>query len=110
MDSAQFEKLVNKQFRFCYDLLFEKAKQYSIGTDDRLHAFKVAARFQRITEKQALLGMLSKHLVSLSDMVKSDAEYDEAVWNEKISDSINYLLLLKALVVESQNHETEVDK
>lgn len=102
MNSAKFEKIVNSQFRYCYDLLFEKAKQYNIGTEDRLHAFKVAAEFQGITSKQALLGMLSKHLVSISDMIKNDTEHAEEVWNEKISDSINYLLLLKALVIESQ--------
>lgn len=105
MNSSQFEKLVNEQFKFCYNLLFEKAKQYNIGTADRLHAFKVAAEFQGITPKQALLGMLSKHLVSISDMVKNDTEHSEDTWNEKISDSINYLLLLKAIIVESQQDE-----
>lgn len=102
MISADFEKIVNSQFKQCYNLLFKKAQEYCIGTEDRLHAFKVAGAFQGITPKQALLGMLSKHLVSLSDMVKDDGVYSEDVWNEKISDSINYLLLLKALAIESQ--------
>lgn len=110
MNSSQFESLVNEQFKFCYNLLFEKAKQYSIGTADRLHAFKVAAEFQGITSEQALLGMLSKHLVSISDMIKNNTEHNEDVWNEKISDSINYLLLLKAIVVESQQNEEDEAK
>lgn len=102
MNTFEFEKIVNAQFSLCYDVLCEKAKQYSIGTDDRLHAFKVAADFQGITTKQALLGMLTKHLVSLSDMIASDASYSEGIWSEKISDSINYLMLLKAIVIEEQ--------
>lgn len=100
MISKEFEDIVTKQFEYCYDLLFEKAKQYNIGTDDRLHAFKVASAFEGISTKQALFGMLTKHLVSLSDMVRQDNDYSLDVWNEKISDSINYLLLLKAVVEE----------
>ena len=65
-----------------------------------MHAFKVASAFEGITTKQALFGMLTKHLVSLSDMVRQDNNYPLDVWNEKISDSINYLLLLKAIVEE----------
>lgn len=104
MITSEFEKVTNEQFRRCYDVLFEKAKQYNIGTEDRLHAFKVAASFQGITSKQALLGMLTKHLVSISDMVKSDKQYSIETWDEKLTDSINYLLLLKALEVEAQEN------
>lgn len=100
MISKEFEDVVKNQFEYCYNLLFEKAKQYNIGTEDRLHAFKVASAFEGITTKQALFGMLTKHLVSLSDMVRQDGDYPLDVWNEKISDSINYLLLLKAVVEE----------
>ena len=105
MNTPEFEKVVKDQFEFCFNLLFEKSKQYSIGTPDRLHAFKVAAEFQGITNKQELLGMLTKHLVSLSDMIGSDDDYSEDVWNEKISDAINYLLLLKATVIEDLNNK-----
>ena len=101
MITAEFEKLVNQQFQHCYNILFEKAKQYNIGTEDRLHAFKVAASFQGITNEQALLGMLTKHFVSLSDMIRSNNKYSMEMWDEKITDSINYLLLLKALKTEA---------
>lgn len=100
MISKDFEDIVCKQFKYCYKLLFEKAKQYNIGTEDRLHAFKVASAFEGISTKQALFGMLSKHLVSLSDMIRKDSIQPLDVWNEKISDSINYLLLLKAIIEE----------
>lgn len=100
MISKDFENIVCKQFKYCYKLLFEKAKQYNIGTEDRLHAFKVASAFEGISTKQALFGMLSKHLVSLSDMIRKDSIQPLDVWNEKISDSINYLLLLKAIIEE----------
>ena len=37
MISKEFEDVVKTQFEYCYNLLFEKAKQYNIGTEDRFH-------------------------------------------------------------------------
>ena len=51
----------------------------------------------------ALAGMMSKHVVSLYDMCYSTLlHFDMGQWDEKITDCINYLILLKALVKEEQ--------
>jgi hypothetical protein len=42
--------------------------------------------------------MMAKHTVSIYDMCNSGKEYSIDMWNEKITDSINYLLLLRALI------------
>jgi len=42
--------------------------------------------------------MMAKHTVSIYDMCGSGEIYDIAKWDEKITDHINYLLLLRALV------------
>jgi hypothetical protein len=47
--------------------------------------------------------MLAKHVVSVYDMSMSNKEFTEARWTEKITDSINYLLLLKAAVLEESH-------
>ena len=45
--------------------------------------------------------MLAKHIVSLYDMCFDDGtHYDISTWDEKITDSLNYLFLLKAIVKE----------
>lgn len=67
---------------------------------DRLAHFKKAAAITSGTQKSALFGMLTKHLVSLSDMRTDGETYSAERWTEKITDSINYLLLLKAVVEE----------
>ena len=54
------------------------------------------------TPKAALFGMLAKHLVSVSDMCLDKEKYHKEVWSEKITDSINYLLILAAIVEEEQ--------
>ena len=64
-------------------------------------AFKAAAALQHCTPEQALAGMLAKHIVSLYDMCFDDGtHYDISTWDEKITDSLNYLFLLKAIVKE----------
>ena len=48
--------------------------------------------------------MLAKHIVSLYDMCfDNESHYDISTWNEKITDSLNYLFLLKAIVKEGDS-------
>ena len=51
------------------------------------------------------MGMLSKHLISISDMCTDERQYSREQWDEKITDSINYFLILRALVEEESNEE-----
>ena len=94
MLTKEFEKIVNLRLALCRDTLTRKA-------EDRLHNFKVAAQMQDVTPVQALAGMMAKHTVSIYDMCTSGDAYPPEVWAEKIGDSINYLLLLDALVRET---------
>ena len=69
-------------------------------------AFKAAAALQHTTPERALAGMLAKHIVSLYDMCfDGDTDYDISTWNEKITDSLNYLFLLKAIVKEGHTNQ-----
>lgn len=45
--------------------------------------------------------MMSKHTVSVYDMCNSGEDYPIELWEEKITDSINYFLLLSIAVEES---------
>ena len=102
MDHKDFELVVEDQLRFTRGLLLAKGREYSLS-GDRLEAFKKAANLQGETVEQALCGMLAKHVVSIYDMAMSGGEFPEAQWTEKITDAINYLLLLKAAVMENED-------
>lgn len=68
---------------------------------DRLSAFKTAAVIQGSTPQRALAGMMAKHIISIYDMCfAQEASFETEVWNEKITDTLNYLFLLKAIVKE----------
>lgn len=98
MNVKQFNEIVAAQIKLSTDILCVKAKEYA--TEDRLHNFKTAAALEGITPKQALAGMMAKHTVSVYDMCMSPSDFSQAMWEEKITDHINYLLLLRAVVQE----------
>ena len=98
MTSDRFKNVIDEQIGNCMNILWVKAKEYA--TDDRLHNFKSAAGLMNCDPKEALNGMMVKHIVSVSDMCRDGKKHSMDIWNEKITDSINYLLLLKALIVE----------
>lgn len=92
--------------QLCADTLKQKTKEYTGDDTDRLGAFKAAAALQHTTPQRALAGMLAKHIVSLYDMCFDDGTvYDMDTWDEKITDSLNYLFLLKAIIKEGYTNQ-----
>lgn len=98
MQTEQFEKIIESQIERCRNTLVTKAVEYA--TEDRLHNFRVAAELAGTTPRQALAGMMAKHTVSIYDMCNAYKDYPEDMWDEKIGDHLNYLLLLRAVVEE----------
>lgn len=95
----------DEQVRLCADTLKRKTKEYTGDDPDRLGAFKAAAVLQHTTPQRALAGMLAKHIVSLYDMCfAEETVYPMDTWDEKITDSLNYLFLLKAIVKEEHTN------
>ena len=102
MDNHDFEEYIKDTVDRSLNTLFAKSDAYNDPDGDRLRNFKVAAELQHTTPVKALAGMMAKHTVSVYDLIdKSDEEWIEwKTWYEKIGDSINYLLLLSALIHE----------
>ena len=100
MKANEFTEVVHNQFNTCELVLGDKAAEYA--TDDRLHNFKISAQLQGISPKKALAGMMAKHTTSIYDMCASDIIYPADKWDEKITDHINYLVLLKALIIDQE--------
>ena len=106
MTTEYFEKCFEEQVERSRRVLCSKAKEYA--TADRLHNFKVAATLEGCTPAQALAGMLAKHTVSIYDMCMSGEDYPMALWEEKITDHINYLFLLNAIIRDARTQRCAV--
>ncbi|QKY79444.1 hypothetical protein SEA_AFLAC_53 [Gordonia phage Aflac] len=106
MESAVFNQLVEDTLAEVKQILVAKGVEYVPGGEeqDRFHNFEISAAFNQQRSTEALWGFLTKHLVSLSDMVKVDStDHTMAKWDEKIHDAIIYLILLKGIVTENDD-------
>jgi len=106
MNESTFQIVIRNAHARSTRVLAGKRVEYSPG-EDRLSNFKKAGELQGVTPEAALVGMLTKHVVSLFELVasieKSEIEgwnWKGDVWNEKLDDARNYLFLLEALVRE----------
>lgn len=101
MTDEAFQAVVKQCCKSIEAVLHHKAKEYARG--DRLSNFKKAAAAMSNTPEKACAAFWMKHVISINDLV-NDVEAGKSVpmpmWEEKIGDAINYLILLKALVIE----------
>ena len=106
MKITSFNKLTNELLTTCIHTLIYKGKEYSTDKD-KLENFKRAGAMLDQHPAQALRGMKAKHDISILDIIDQVAEGQlptKALLEEKIKDSINYLILLYAIIIE------EIDK
>lgn len=99
MTQAEFDDIVESRITKIRQVLTSKGIEYAAG-EDRMHNFKAGAAFQGISPVQCLRGYLTKHVVSIYAMLDCPEVYRSEVWEEKIGDAINYLILLEALLTE----------
>ena len=106
MIPKKFYSLVADIMEMCSTTLMKKGDEYSIASD-KLYNFKRAGAMLDQHPAQALRGMKAKHDISVLDIIEQVANGQlptKELLEEKIKDSINYLILLYAIIVE------EIDK
>jgi hypothetical protein len=102
MTHQDFQDILDSTLGLIGKVMDDKSKSYMRG-GDKLHNFKRAAKIGETTPAKALLGMKLKHDVSILDIVDdiyADMFVEDGVIDEKIGDAINYLILLKAVLLE----------
>lgn len=109
MKETEFTDIVlNNRLFLIEKTLGAKAAEYS-RNGDRLSNFKYAAELLRCTPEKALWAFATKHIVSIADFI-GDLEAgkcpDLTQWNEKITDIVNYMILLEALIIERSRKES----
>jgi hypothetical protein len=106
MDSNEFLTHRDSAIRRRESLLIEKEKEYSNGLD-RFDQFYRAGYAQNILPTEALIGMMAKHFISITDMAKSPLSFTPKQWHSKLDDLANYCDLLDALVHDIDENEEE---
>lgn len=113
MNQKEFEQILERRIGRIRITLESKNKEYA-SDSDKLHNFKRAGKMENCTPEKALVGMMAKHIVSLLDIVDYINDYEEGaleeiclgkgltvgMLEEKIGDTVNYLILLEAMIKE----------
>jgi len=97
-----FRKLAENRFKVCLDLMCGKKNEEYSRNNDKLHNFKRTALIEDLTPEMALLGMMTKHLVSIIDICQDSELPEKALLAEKVTDTVNYLILLEAIIEEQR--------
>jgi len=102
MDGKRLREIFQTQFDRCLKVTFKKSSIYA-EKEDRLSNFYRAGDLNKEEPEKALWGMASKHVIALADFINdlnNGVIKPREEWEEKITDIINYLVLLKALLEE----------
>lgn len=99
MNYTDYNAAINAQIERCKKLLTIKGGEYADNCDP-FETFKVAAAIQGNDIIKALGGMMAKHTASIYRMMGDTppTAYNLEKWDEKITDHINYLLILSAMI------------
>lgn len=108
MELDRFEGILDAQIMRVRDILGVKRAEYA--DIDVLANFKKVAHLRGCSVPQAVSGMLAKHTVSIFDMIEGGKEYPVEIWDEKITDHINYLILLRASLAEYPEDSTPLQE
>ena len=109
ISERDFNDLIVDQIEVCKSMMVGKAQEYAADDDcvirDRLHNFHLASAISGRNELQSAAGMMVKHTTSIYDLIAQSettpmTDKQRMLWIEKITDHINYLLILRVLVEE----------
>jgi hypothetical protein len=106
MTKNEFSKRVEKRIDLIRQTLLTKHKEYAKDDNVFRNFDEAAGGFSlHSTSSEVLWSYMTKHLVSIKDIVADNKPVKSEVVSEKIGDVINYLILLEAMLnAENEKH------
>lgn len=98
VSDEEMDKFINQRIELIKSTLLKKAKEYA-RNGDRLHNFNKGSKLYEKPREQVIYDFMQKHLISFDDMMRDLNSGDIKsifMWEEKLGDIINYLVLLEA--------------
>jgi molybdopterin converting factor small subunit len=101
MKKEEFLKLKKRLTEKANEVMRKKEKEY-LSEDDIILNFRKIAKFRSKETPCMIMDLMSKQLVSISDMVNTMGyeDYTKDQWDEKFVDVLNYTFKLYASIME----------
>jgi len=103
MNNERFTQLFEEQVERCSNLLVKKNAEYSQG-GDRLSNFRQPSSLMKMHPAEVAFCYDAKHIASIQKIVhdlSNGIVPTEEMWQEKITDYLNYGFLMNACVMEA---------
>jgi len=101
MNKIEFNKLVDERVKLIQSVLQKKGAEYA-NDKDVFHNFEEGTKMSfHDTREMVAWEYMMKHMISIKDMISSKQSYSEHMIREKFGDAINYLILMEAMMLES---------
>jgi len=104
MTKEEFNEIVNNQMYACSSMLINKRKEYASDYNVFANFDKAVGLSFHDSSEKVLWGYMVKHLQSIKDIVEHvsvdgcNGYPTQIILDEKFTDSINYLIILKAMI------------
>lgn len=99
MNTKEFNELRDGIFSRCIELTQKKGEDYTKGNNDVLINFK-EGEFLGISPEKTLAVYMKKHIDAIFNHIKTGGQSESEPISERITDAINYLIFLQALIVD----------
>jgi hypothetical protein len=103
MIQKDFDELREKLFSHCKELTAKKGEDYTKGNPDVLNNFKTGGETFGLTPYKTLGLLLKKQIDAVYNYIKTGGQHESEPIFERITDSINYLTFLLALVEDEKD-------
>lgn len=99
MTYLEFEKYNDELLDYALKLMKDKNAGYA-SRGDVMRNFREAAEINGKLPAEVAFNYDLKHIVSIKDIVSGDSNVTPEIWREKITDYLNYGLIINALMQE----------
>ena len=105
MKTKQFNQIVKKQCESIKRVLLQKGSEYA-SAEDRFHNFNEGAIEVKLPRLKYAESLMQKHITSVRDIINQwdSKKPSPAMLDEKMGDFINYLILIKGLMLEEMDN------
>jgi hypothetical protein len=100
MTNKVFYELMDKTFTDCLALAKAKGEDYTKGSQDALANFKEGGKDIDLDPQKVCWIFMNKHYQAITNYIKTGGQSESEPIDERLKDMINYLVLLRGLIVE----------
>jgi hypothetical protein len=101
MNRKEFNALVDKRKELIESVLQKKGAEYA-NEANVFHNFEEGAKLSFHSNREMVAWeYMIKHLQSIKDMISNNTPYSEHIIREKFGDAINYMILIEAMMLET---------